>query len=24
VKSKLRGEFPDQRVVNFVSESWTK
>jgi hypothetical protein len=23
VKSKLRGEFPDQRVVNFVSESWT-
>ena len=24
VKSKLRGEFPDQRVVNFVSEPWTK
>ena len=24
VKSKLRGEFPDQRVVNFVSETWTK
>ena len=24
VKSKLRGEFPDQRVVNFVSEPWSK
>jgi hypothetical protein len=24
VKSKLRGEFPDQRVVNFVSEPWTR
>ena len=23
VKSKLRGEFPDQRVVNFVSEPWS-
>lgn len=23
VKSKLRGEFPDQRVLNFVSESWS-
>jgi hypothetical protein len=23
VKSKLRGEFPDQRIVNFVSEPWT-
>jgi hypothetical protein len=23
VKSKLRGEFPDQRIVNFVSESWS-
>jgi hypothetical protein len=23
VQSKLRGEFPDQRVVNFVSEPWS-
>jgi hypothetical protein len=23
VKSKLRGEFPDQRIVNFVSEPWS-
>jgi hypothetical protein len=23
VKSKQRGEFPDQRIVNFVSEPWT-
>jgi hypothetical protein len=24
VQSKLRGEFPDQRVLNFVSEPWSK